>query len=314
MFRELKGLQREMYLRTQIEQLEKIYIVAQKRLVAQLKLADLTDFQRFRAEGLLREVETIIASLDRSAYKWAKDSMPASYDRGIDLAAERLKAMKITRFVSYDAQIHTSSIGILVDDVAKELLIANDSMRKFFNRFIRMTQQTVLQDAQISRMIAEGLVEGQPRRTISDAMLKEFRKQMGDEQFIVINGRNYRPDSYAKLVARTRTREATTEGTINTSLRYNVDLVQIDVHSHACEFCQQHSGRVFSISGTDDDFPSLSEIGQPPYHPNCKCVLFPVTREALIDRGNLDAIIKLSNRSLIKIPSFTRFEEILSEL
>ena len=312
MFRELRGLQREMYLRTQIEQLAKVYMIAQKRLVAQLKLANLTDFQRFRAERLLHEVEVITTSLDRSAYKWANDTMPMSYDRGIDLAAERLKAMGVTRFVSYDAEIHTSSISILIDDVAKELLISNDGMKKFFNRFIRMTQQTILQDTEISKMIAEGLIEGQARRTISDTILKGLRRQLDDEKFVVINGRNYRPDSYAKLIARTRTREATSKGTINTSLRYGVDLVQIDVHSNACEFCQQHEGRVFSISGTDPDFPQLIE--QPPYHPHCECNLVPVTREALIDRGQFDAILRFSNSPMIKIPSFSRFEEVLSQL
>jgi hypothetical protein len=311
-FRELRGLQREMYLRVQIEQLEKIYITAQKRLVAQLKLANLTDFQRFRAEGLLRQVEMIMASLDKSAYKWAKDSLPASYDRGIDLAAERLKAMNITRFVSYDAQIHTSSIGILIDDVAKELLIANDSMRKFFNRFIRMTQQTVLQDTEISRMIAEGLVEGQARRTVSDTILKELRRQLGDEKFIAINGRNYRPDSYAKLIARTRTREATSQGTINTSLRYGVDLVQWDTHSEICEYCAQYAGRVYSISGLNPDFPYLKEM--PPLHPNCKCIIEPVTPEALNDRGSFDEILKLSNSPLIQVDSTSRLEEVLSQL
>lgn len=312
MFRELKGLAREQYLELQIRQLRMIYLAAQRSLAAKLRQANLTDFQRFRAEKLLHEVEVITTSLDRSAYKWAKATMPLSYDRGIDLAAERLKAMGVTRFVSYDADIHTSSIQILVDDVTKELLIANDGMKKMFNRFIRATQQTVLQDTEISRMIAQGLIEGQARRTISDTILKEMRRQLENEQFIVINGRNYRPESYAKLIARTRTREASSEATINTSLRYGVDLVQWDSHSEICEYCAQFAGRVYSISGTDAAFPALKE--QPPLHPNCRCVIMPITREALIDRGQLDAIVTLSNNPLIEVDSFSRFEEVLSEL
>jgi len=312
MFRELRGLQREMYLRTQITQLEKIYSSVQRTLALKLEAANLTDFERFRAEQLLKEINVILTGLDRNAYRWAKDTMPMSYDRGIDLAAERLRALKITRSVSYDAEIHTSAINILIDDVAKELLIANDSMRKTFTRFIRATQQTVLQDQEISRLISEGLIEGQPRRTISDVLLKDLRKQMGEDKFLVINGRNYRPESYAKLIARTRTREASSQGTINTSLRYGVDLVQWDLHSEICEYCQQFAGRVYSISGTDIEFPALTE--QPPLHPNCRCIITPVTREALIDRGMLDEITKLSNSPLIQIPSFNRFEEVLSQL
>ncbi|MBM3210598.1 hypothetical protein FJZ33_00140 [Candidatus Poribacteria bacterium] len=312
MFSELYPLAKEMYLRTQIDNLVKVYRSAQIKLTSELRKIDLTDFQRHRAQTLLREVDEIVAVLNNGIYKWAKNSIPQSYERGIDLAAERLKALGVTRFVAYDAQIHTSAVSVLVDDVTTELLIANDSMKKFFNRVILQTQQTLFQDAEISKMIAEGLIEGQARRTVSDEILKGLREQLGNQQFIVINGRNYRPDSYASLVARTRTREASSQGTINTSLRYGVDLVQWDTHSEICEYCQQFAGRVYSISGMDNDFPALTE--KPPLHPNCRCVIAPITRRNLESRGYLNEIMKLSNAPSIKVPSFSRFEEVLSQL
>jgi len=312
LFSELYPLAKEMYLRTQIDNLVKVYRSAQIKLTSELRKIDLTDFQRHRAQTLLREVDEIVAVLNNGIYKWAKNSIPQSYERGIDLAAERLKALGVTRFVAYDAQIHTSAVSVLVDDVTTELLIANDSMKKFFNRVILQTQQTLFQDAEISKMIAEGLIEGQARRTVSDEILKGLREQLGNQQFIVINGRNYRPDSYASLVARTRTREASSQGTINTSLRYGVDLVQWDTHSEICEYCQQFAGRVYSISGMDNDFPALTE--KPPLHPNCRCVIAPITRRNLESRGYLNEIMKLSNAPSIKVPSFSRFEEVLSQL
>jgi len=311
-FRELSPLAKEMYLRQQIEKLVTIYRSAQNVLTEKLRKVNLTDFEKYRAETLLKQVEVITASLNNGVYKWAKTSIPQSYERGIDLAAERLKALDVTRFVAYDAQIHTSAVNALVDDVTTELLIANDSMKKFFNRVIRTTQQSLLQDTEISRMIAEGLIEGEARRTVSDTILKGLREQLGNKQFIVINGRNYRPDSYASLIARTRTREASSQGTINTSLRYGVDLMQWDSHSEICEYCQQFAGRVYSISGLDKDFPALRE--KPPLHPNCRCVIIPITRNNLEARGYLREIVKLSNAPSIAVPSFGRFEEILASL
>jgi hypothetical protein len=161
-------------------------------------------------------------------------------------------------------------------------------------------------------MIADGLIKGEPRRTVSDAILKGLRDQMGEEKFLTINGRNYRPEPYARLVARTRTREASSKGTVNTALRYGVDLVQWDLHSEICEYCAQFAGRVYSISGMDPDFPMLKQL--PPLHPNCKCNPVPVTREALEDRGQLDSIIKLSSSPFTEIDSFHRFEEVLASL
>lgn len=311
-FRELSPLAKEMYLRTQIEQLVQIYGRAQKSLAAELNRLNLTELQKVRAEGLLRQIEAVTAGLNKDTYRWAKNTLPQAYDRGIDLAAERLKALNVTRFVSYDANIHTSAISALIEDVSVELIMANNSIPKFFNRFIMQTQQRLLEDNEITRLISEGLIKGEARRTVSDTILQNLRKQMGNEQFIVINGRNYKPEGYAKLVARTRTREASSQGTINTSLRYGIDLVQWDAHLEPCEYCQQFSGRVYSISGNDPNFPDLTE--KPPLHPNCKCVITPITRESMQHRGYIDELIKLSNSPLTKIDSFSRFEEVLAAL
>ncbi len=247
-FRELNQLAKEMYLRQQVDQLRKIYSAAQKSLVAQLNSVNLTDFQMARAQQLLKQVDVIVTQLNNGVYKWAKDSLPYAYEQGIDLAAERLKALNITRFVAYDAQIHTAAVNALVQSVSTELIMANEGMKKFFNRVITQTQQTLLQDAEISRMISEGLIEGQARRTVSDKILQDLRTQLGEERFLVINGRNYQPSKYAELLARTRTREATSNGTINTALRYGVDLMQWDSHAEICEYCAQFAGRVYSIS------------------------------------------------------------------
>jgi SPP1 gp7 family putative phage head morphogenesis protein len=311
-FYELKTLSRDLYLAKQIEQLRIVYSSAQKKILSQLKSVDLTDFGRARANQILHQTDKIIKSLDKQTYKWAKATMPASYDRGIDLSAERLKALGVTRFVNYDAQIHTQAVSILVDDVTRELLVANDGMRGSLNSVIHKSQQAIIQDREISRRIAEGMITGEPRRAISSGILKDLRTNMREERFISIKGRNYRPDKYAEMVARTRTREASSEGTVNTALRYGVDLVQWDAHSDVCEICQYFSGRIFSISGNHPDFPPLRE--KPPVHPRCRCGITPITEENLEKRGEYDSMVKLSNSNTIPIPSYNKFREVVKSL
>lgn len=311
-FNELRGVSSELFYKTSVQILQRYYTDAQWKISQLLKSADLTSFQKFRAEQLIRQVDAIVLSLNRNTYIWAKKYMPNSYNIGIDFAYEQLKKLKVTRFVDYGAKIHTQAIQVLIDSVTNDLIKANESIKHLVGAFVRKTQQTLLADAEISRAIAEGLIEGGTRKQVSDVILKELQAQLGNQQFIVINGRNYQPKYYAELVARTRTREATSQGTMNTCMRYGVDLVQIDVHSGCCEYCQQFSGRVFSISGTDTNFPALRE--SPPYHPNCLCSIVPTTKITLEDRGYLDEIIKLSNAPSIAIPSFNRFEEIISQL
>jgi len=311
-FKELRGLEKELYLKTKIEELTRLYRRTQKDLSRHLREIDITVFQRYRTEAILKQVNEGIKVLNGGCYKWAKKTIPYGYERGIDMAAERLKALNVTRFVKYDAKIHSSAASVLIDDVTIDLITANQSMKNGVHRYIRMTQQRILEDKEISRLIAEGVIKGEARRTVSDEMLSQLRRQMGNEQFINIKGRNYRPDKYSELVARTRAREATAQGSINTALHYGVDLCQIDVHAGACGYCQQFMGRIYSISGSHTDFPMLLE--RPPFHPNCECNILPITRESIEERGYYDSMVKLSNSPMTKIDSFSRFEELVGAL
>lgn len=311
-FSELRGVNRDLYLKKQIEELKAVYKAEQKKLIRLLAQADVSSFSQMRAKSILAQVDQIVEALNNRAYKWAKNSLPDSYMRGFDWAAERLRSLGVARYASPAALVHTQAINVLIDDVTAQILQANTGVKTSFNRFIQRTQQRLLEDKQISRLIAQGQVEGATRRTVSDSILKDLRSKMQSEKFITINGRSYDPASYAEMVARSRTREATTQGTINTALRYGVDLVQWDVHAHVCTYCQQFAGRVYSLSGADKDFPQLDE--RPPAHPNCECVLSPITRRTLERRGVYDSIVKLSNSPSIEVSSFSRFEELLETI
>ena len=165
--------------------------------------------------------------------------------------------MKVTRSVSYDALIHRQSVQVLVDAVAAELLNVNGQIRRTVGRYIRTTQQRIIEDRAISQLLAEGAVQGEARRSVSDRLLVAFRDRMEAGELIEINGRRYRPESYARLVARTRMREASTQGTINSALQYGVDLVQISQHQDidGDDICNEYEGRIFSLSGTSKKYP-----------------------------------------------------------
>lgn len=308
-FNELRGFAREIALEKQVEELQTLYRKSQKDLKRRLETIDLSDFQKQRTEALLLQVNRQLAELDIAARKWSKKAVPMSYEMGLEIAEERLRKLDVTRFVNYDAQIHASAVAVLVDDVTLDLLTANQTIKNNVNRYIRLTQQRILEDREISKRVAEGLIQGETRRAVSDNILNDFRKRLGDEQFITINGRNYKPEAYSRLLARTRFVEATNRANINTSLQYGVDLVQVSVHYHPqTDPCSRHQGKIYSISGGDPDFPPLEE--SPPFHPNCRHQLLPITRESLEDRGLLEGSIKFSKSDReMGVSSFKEFEE-----
>lgn len=273
----LVGKERELYLAGRVRELQLIYRATQERLSTKLRRITLTEFDRNRTERILKEVKVQIAALNLTSKKWTERTIPVAYFEGVDVAAEAIKRFQIARRVNYDAQIHTAAVNVLTDEVTSALLIANGSIQKNVERFIRQTQQRILEDREISRMIAEGTITGEARRQTSDRLLNAFRENMADEKYIVINGRNFRPDSYAELVARTRTREASSRGIVNTALKYNMDLVLVSDHDTETELCQKYEGKIFSISGNSKGYKVLDLL--PPFHPNCKHVISPITEE-----------------------------------
>lgn len=308
-FDELRGFAREIYLEKKVEDLQRTYKLAQKSLRKKLENIDLSDFQKVRTEALLSQVNREIAALDQSVRKWSKKNMKFAYNGGIEEAEDRLRKMGVTRFVNYDARIHRSAVNTLIDDVTLDFLAANQAMKAEISRYIRSTQQRLLEDREISRLLAQGLIEGETRRDISRTLTTEFRKRMKEERFMTINGRHYRPEAYSRLVTRTRFIEAQSQASVNTALQYGVDLVQVSVHHHPQEDpCSPFQGKIFSISGADSDFPPLTD--RPPYHPNCKHVLLPITRESLEDRGLLENSVRFSNSNRpAGVRSFKEFEE-----
>ena len=76
------------------------------------------------------------------------------------------------------------------------------------------------------------------------------------------------------------TREAQTAGTINRVVEAGVDLVMVTAHG-AQDGCGFYEGKVFSVSGGHDKYPSISDLpnGGPPFHPNCKHSLAPFVED-----------------------------------
>jgi hypothetical protein len=65
--------------------------------------------------------------------------------------------------------------------------------------------------------------------------------------------------------------EAHLQGTLNRLSEHGHDLVKISTHSRACPLCVPWQGRILSITGKTDGYPTLEEAkAQGLFHPNCR--------------------------------------------
>lgn len=282
------------YSEEQISVLVRLYTQRGDRILELLRRESLTDFQRERSRDILRQIAAQLSVLNAAADRFAAKSTPVVYKKGFELSKKIAREFSITKDVNFGSRINTRTVDVLAKQIAIDLKAGNASIQRQAERYVRATQQRVVEDAAISQTIAEGSITGAARRTVSDALYRQFADKLGDGKLIEINGRGYDPASYSELVARTRMREAASQGTLNGALQYGMDLVQIDVHGDACPICQTRMGRVYSISGKHPDFPVLD--AKPPFHPNCRCILSVTSEDRLRTRGTYDASVALSNK------------------
>ncbi len=80
----------------------------------------------------------------------------------------------------------------------------------------------------------------------------------------------------AKMVARTTTREAMTQGTVQRLREHRIELAQVSAHN-AADFCIYYENVIVCIGDEPHPvYPPISAIGGgPPFHPRCVHVLTP---------------------------------------
>jgi hypothetical protein len=85
------------------------------------------------------------------------------------------------------------------------------------------------------------------------------------------------------MVARTTTREAMTQGTINRLQEHGVTLAQVSAHN-AEDFCRYYENAIVSLDGPHPVYPPISAInGGPPFHPRCIHALTPFVERLATD-------------------------------
>lgn len=227
------------------------------------------------ARALMREVAEILQDLDEEAAEWIAKEIPKAYLRGVRTADLSFGEIGLSTQPGLRPLVHREAIEVLVNDLQDDLGEVPIRIGKNYRTLTRRTQLQAAQDKAITETTARGILEGKQRREVSREIRMKLIDDLGDAP-LVINGRSYDVGKYAEMVARTKTAEAQTAGTVNRVIDAGHDLVMVTAHG-ADDGCSYYEGKVFSISGTSEKYPALDSLpnGGPPFHPNCRHGLAP---------------------------------------
>lgn len=267
--------------------LAEIYRQAAKRLRDILltppgKTASAREWNQARASQQLQQIESLISQMKHAAAAWVGDGRDGSAGPVTQAVADGIaRAIAQAREVGVSpeggmsgsfAQVDRHVAEFFAREISMDLNKAADGMGETGRKILRTTAQLKLPEADINKILAGGVIDGKPTDTIRT--LREALKAVHGETVTVIdkNGdpMHFEAGHYAKMVANTQTRKATTYSRHDALQKMDLDLVGI-IGRVSKSFCTAFLGQVFSLSGKSGQYPAYSSLpgGGAPFHPNC---------------------------------------------
>lgn len=244
-----------------------IYSSAKQRLIDLIDIKIANGNATVYQKTLLRQLDAELQRLNKDASNWTTNELPAEYYEAVDLVDSTLTdaGLEVNGEIvdTALAALHTQAVDMIVTNTFESLINANNYIGRQWRDTIR-------------QLGLEATAQKFATGSTWKEMQKQLKQKLIDNKINGIaakNGRIIPVDSYAALVARTTTREATNSGTFNQLGGLGYDLVKMTSHSPTCPICAPLQGRVYSISGKDPRFPPLSKALNGLYktvHPNCE--------------------------------------------
>lgn len=261
-------------------------------------------------QGLLNDIDLILAKLASEVESWTVRALNESYDLGKRYAAYQLKTSYPGKVIigdpviaSIGASFTMINMGALVQsilDTYKDIASATTFMGEALKQALRDASKGIFRSSMVTmnslpsislklrhELIRLGFSEYIDRfgRRIK---LSEFGEYVGGRNiqgsfagalltenwtgFIDARGVPWDLKFYCDTLVRTKTAELVSRGTESQLLSQGLDLVKIVGPTEVVDWCGEYRGKVFSITGNSIEFPPLSETpsGGTPFHPNCK--------------------------------------------
>jgi hypothetical protein len=260
-----------------VQALINIYAKAKQELIDTIAKKEAVGTLTWYQKSLLSQVNEQLQILDKQAKDWVNETIPANYQKGISEVNGSIEAVGISVSTTATfAGLHTEAVKVISANTYADLSNAN----MFVGRAVQDAVRQAGIDA-VSQKISQGQTVKQCKQLLLNNLIEQGINGIKDKR-----GRLIPIDSYASMVARSTTREATNKATLNQMTELGYDLVKMSSHATTCSVCAALQGRVYSISGNDKRYPRLSIAYSGSHaniHPNCRHVLVPYIEELAED-------------------------------
>lgn len=250
------------------------------------------------ARKLLASITATLAGLYVVTEAWSDRNVPRIYNEGVQQAqrgvnaqykAAGMKPPDIGKMTSADFD----AVSILQRNLNTDLTNAVDHVGRMMEDEIRQAGlQASLEKASSGQTVKQ--MQRNLIKTLEEKGIAAIEYMRGGTKCYMSL------DAYAELVARSTVHEARNTANINLGARIGNDLVKMSSHFGSCPICEPYQGRVFSVSGTSQNYPALYDTpwssAYQNFHPHCRHILTQYIEE-LQTSEEIQKMRDYSNRS-----------------
>ena len=260
-----------------------------------------------------REIDKLYAEMIKVFSVFAKNAIPIQYRKTLRDIQSRIATTKsianqarigVSRLISTRAS--SQIVAALWSDASESFISAALTGKRNVHRFTRLTQQALVNEALLDADVALAFQQGNLGKAVTSITARfsvDTDNLLVRREFVQAGSRKMRASAYAELIARTKFHEAASAASVQQARNHGTSLVQVSTHNTKTVVCQEFEGKIYSISGEDNRFPSLGIA--PPYHPNCLHLIIPTFESAMESQGTLEefSVFSKGNSSRPPIPS-----------
>lgn len=262
-------------------------------------------------KAVRKQIKDEYAKMISAFNQWANVQIPRRYRQSIIAINKRFSNIKsISISASKNLKQILNSRGsieamrLLADNAIEDFSVSALAGKRNVDRWTRLTQQKLIDDAQIDLTISSAFTEsgnlGRSITGVNSQLWNVTTESLEKKHFVQAGSRKYTSRYYAEMVSRVKFHEAHSQASLMQATNYDTDLMIVSSHNTTTAICQEFEGKIFSITGKDKRFPVLTET--PPYHVNCLHLLFPIFIEALEAQKTLDSFSAFSKGKISKPP------------
>lgn len=269
----------------ELEKLVAIFLKAETDIINEIGRLRSQGLVDYHAVAALERVQAILRKMENDAWEYVPKMIEKQFYVRVPEARKMLETPE-------NASALTGDQWSIVDTLTQQLMgeITDATM----------TAMATVQSAILGRIepdvyrrvgleqVAAMQATGRGVKAVVPGFVEQLRRE-GVTAFTDKAGRKWSLHTYCSMVTRTTSRQAEISAVLSADPEH--DLYKISSHGTTCALCAPYEGRVYSRSGTNPDFPPLSDaFGKVDpagpdslantwlnIHPNCLHVLLPWT-------------------------------------